>query len=243
MTPLCPWESWCTRLPRSTQVTISMSLCGWVSKPLPGFTTSSLDTSSSPKWVLRGSKWCPKENECREFSQDVLVWNRVSARRRSISGRSDAGALVTGRAMAALLVSGTPPGGGVQVAGVRRDGPRRPPRRRGPARSVVGQPVPEGPCDPDDPLGLHGRGRPSGVVDRVLALGVHVAGAVRVAVDELRGVRVAGAGHDASEVVDRVVQRQQRGLLPAVRAGGGGEPAVGLVLQQSLLPVPAQRVD
>ena len=41
--------------PSSTQVTISMSRCGWVSKPVPGMTTSSLLTSSRPRWVLAGS--------------------------------------------------------------------------------------------------------------------------------------------------------------------------------------------
>ena len=54
MTPV-PVESWCTSEPRSTQVTISMSRCGWVSNPVPGATMSSLFTSSSPWWVLAGS--------------------------------------------------------------------------------------------------------------------------------------------------------------------------------------------
>ena len=55
ISPECPVESWCTSEPSSTQVTISMSRCGWVSKPRPGRTTSSLLTSSSPKCVLAGS--------------------------------------------------------------------------------------------------------------------------------------------------------------------------------------------
>ena len=55
MIPEWPWESWWTSWPRSTQVTISMSRCGWVSKPVPGETTSSLLTSSSPKCVFAAS--------------------------------------------------------------------------------------------------------------------------------------------------------------------------------------------
>ena len=69
MTPLWPVESWWTSDPCSTQVTISMSRWGWVSKPVPGSTTSSLLTSSSPWWVFAGS-WCgPNEKECLESSQ------------------------------------------------------------------------------------------------------------------------------------------------------------------------------
>ncbi len=84
MTPLWPSESWWTRPPSSTQVMISMSRCGWVSKPVPGATMSSLETSSSPKWVLAGSQWCENEKECLESSQPARVWKRWSARRRSI---------------------------------------------------------------------------------------------------------------------------------------------------------------
>ena len=85
-------ESWWTSDPWSTQVTISMSWCGWVSKPVPGLTTSSLETSSSPWWVLRGSKWRPKENECLEPSQDIRVVKRCSARRMSTVGSRRSGA-------------------------------------------------------------------------------------------------------------------------------------------------------
>src|SRR3954447_19722069 len=86
MTPLWPVESWWTREPRSTQVTISMSWCGWVSKPAPASTTSSLLTSSSPWWVLARSKCWPKEKECLESSQPKLVLNRSSVRRTSTVG-------------------------------------------------------------------------------------------------------------------------------------------------------------
>src|SRR4051795_6249047 len=86
ITPLCPVESWCTSDPCSTQVTISMSWCGWVSKPVPGSTMSSLLTSSSPWWVLRRSKCWPKEKECLESSQPKLVLNRSAARRTSTVG-------------------------------------------------------------------------------------------------------------------------------------------------------------
>src|SRR3954468_4381455 len=86
MTPLWPVESWCTSEPCSTQVTISMSWCGWVSKPVPGSTTSSLLTSSSPWWVLRRSRCWPKENDCLGSSQPKLLLNRSSARRTSTVG-------------------------------------------------------------------------------------------------------------------------------------------------------------
>ena len=43
-----PDESRCASEPSSTQVTISMSRCGCVSKPAPGETMSSLLTSSTP---------------------------------------------------------------------------------------------------------------------------------------------------------------------------------------------------
>src|SRR4051812_10313352 len=86
MTPLWPVESWCTRDPCITQVTISMSWCGWVSKPVPGATTSSLFTSSSPWWVLAGS-WCrPKLKECLLSSHASRVVGRSPARRTSTPG-------------------------------------------------------------------------------------------------------------------------------------------------------------
>ena len=73
MTPLWPVESWWTSDPSITHVTISMSRCGWVSKPVPASTTSSLLTSSTPWWVLAGSKCGPNENECFESSQSTRV--------------------------------------------------------------------------------------------------------------------------------------------------------------------------
>nr|CRL81045.1 hypothetical protein CPGR_04259 [Mycolicibacter nonchromogenicus] len=48
MTPAFPIESRWLSAPDSTQVTISASRCGWVSKPALGSTMSSLLTSSSP---------------------------------------------------------------------------------------------------------------------------------------------------------------------------------------------------
>ena len=63
MMPLWPVESRWTSDPSTTQVTISMSRWGWVSKPAPGATVSSLLTSRTPWWVLAGSWWWPKENE------------------------------------------------------------------------------------------------------------------------------------------------------------------------------------
>jgi len=50
-----PVESSCTSEPSTTQVTISMPRCGWVSKPFPAVMTSSLFAMSRPKWVLSGS--------------------------------------------------------------------------------------------------------------------------------------------------------------------------------------------
>src|SRR4051794_7067836 len=105
MTPLCPVESWCTSDPCITQVTISMSRCGWVSKPVPGSTTSSLLTSSSPWWVLAGS-WCePNENECLLSSHEMRVAKRSSAWRTSTRG------LRVG-----VVMSG-PPGAGGRASG------------------------------------------------------------------------------------------------------------------------------
>src|SRR4051794_2058138 len=86
MTPLFPSESWWTSDPWRTHVTISMSRWGWVSKPVPGATMSSLLTSSSPWWVLLGSQCRLNENECFESSQPMLVLNRSSARRTSTEG-------------------------------------------------------------------------------------------------------------------------------------------------------------
>src|SRR3954451_15013315 len=86
MTPLWPVESWWTSEPSITQVTISMSWCGWVSKPVPGSTMSSLLTRSSPWWVLGRSKCWPKEKECLESSHTKLVLNRSVARRTSTVG-------------------------------------------------------------------------------------------------------------------------------------------------------------
>src|SRR3954470_14939745 len=86
MMPDVPVESWWTNEPDSTQVTISMSWCGWVSKPVPGSTMSSLLTSSRPWWVLRRSKCWPKEKECLESSQPKSVLNRSAARRTSTVG-------------------------------------------------------------------------------------------------------------------------------------------------------------
>src|SRR4051794_19743749 len=63
-----------------------MSWCGWVSKPVPGSTMSSLLTSSRPWWVLRRSKCWPKEKECLESSQPKSVLNRSAARRTSTVG-------------------------------------------------------------------------------------------------------------------------------------------------------------
>ncbi len=81
-------ESWWTSEPCSTQVTISMSRWGCVSNPVPGSTMSSLLTSSRPWWVLSGSQWRLKLNECLESSQPMFVLNRSSARRMSIWGCS-----------------------------------------------------------------------------------------------------------------------------------------------------------
>ncbi len=77
----------------------------------------------------------------------------------------------------------------------------------------------------------------------VVAATGDVRDAVRVAVGELQRVGVTGRHHDAAEVVDRVVERQQRGLLAAVRGHAGGEPGVRLVGQQALPPLRAERVE
>jgi hypothetical protein len=104
MIPECPVESWCTREPRSTQVTISMSRCGWVSNPAPGVTVSSLFTRSNPWWVLSASYWWPKEKECLESSQLIFVAKRSCARRMSTVGDI---VLISGP----LAVGATPSGG------------------------------------------------------------------------------------------------------------------------------------
>jgi ketol-acid reductoisomerase len=60
--------------------------------------------------------------------------------------------------------------------------------------------------------------------------------AVRVAVDELDRVGVAGRHDDPAPVHQRHVERQQRGLLPAVRGVGRREPGVDLVGELALRP-------
>src|SRR4051794_30311276 len=95
MTPRLRSESACSSSPCNTQVTISMSRWGWVEKPLPARTRSSLLTISSPWPVFAGSQWLPKLKLWRLSSQSMLVWGRASARRTSMTG---------------LVVTGRPPG-------------------------------------------------------------------------------------------------------------------------------------
>jgi hypothetical protein len=54
-TPELPAESACSSAPDTTHVTISMSRCECSSKPAPGATTSSLQTTSGPNPVFAGS--------------------------------------------------------------------------------------------------------------------------------------------------------------------------------------------
>ena len=56
MTALVPVLSACSSAPSSTQDRISMSACGWLPKPWPGATRSSLMTSSGPTPAKRGSR-------------------------------------------------------------------------------------------------------------------------------------------------------------------------------------------
>src|SRR3954463_15893837 len=79
-------------------------------------------------------------------------------------------------------------------------------------------------CEPDDALGLVASGVAGVVADRVVALRVDVA--VGVAVDELRWVGVSGGDNDATEVVDGVVEREDRGLLAALSGGARGKASV-----------------
>jgi hypothetical protein len=60
---------------------------------------------------------------------------------------------------------------------------------------------------------------------------------------EHRRVRVAERHDDQAEVRERVVERDQRGLVAAVRRGGGAEHRPRLAVQLALEPQPAEAVD
>ena len=82
------------------------------------------------------------------------------------------------------------------------------------------------------------------VAERDVAVGAGaVRDAVRVAVLELHRVGVAGRHQDPAEVVDRVVERQQRRLLAAVVGLRGGEPGVHLVGELALAPLRSEGVE
>jgi len=98
-------------------------------------------------------------------------------------------------------------------------------------------------CDGGDALALVGGSGSGRVVDGDVALSGHVAGSVGISIDELDRVGVSGGDDEATEVVDGVVQREQRRFLPAVGGRGGGESAVDLVGEQALSPLSAEGVE
>src|SRR5713101_611695 len=81
MTLLVPRLSRCSTAPSRTYVIISISRWGWVPKPLPGATRSSLITRSTENPFSLGSKYSPNENVWRLSSQSSLVTPRYSALR------------------------------------------------------------------------------------------------------------------------------------------------------------------
>src|ERR1700755_434016 len=83
MTPLLPAESRCASEPSSTHVTISMSRCGWVSKPAPGATMSSLLNSNTPWWVLPGLAVPSEDRQHDEFGRGQICFERTGYRLQS----------------------------------------------------------------------------------------------------------------------------------------------------------------
>src|SRR5216683_1022892 len=81
MTLLVPRLSRCSTAPSRTYVIISISRWGWVPKPLPGATRSSLITRSTENPFSLGSKYSPNENVWRLSSQSSLVTPRSFALR------------------------------------------------------------------------------------------------------------------------------------------------------------------
>lgn len=66
-------EFWCLSVFCSIQVMIFMLWCGWGLKFEVGFIWLLLFINRSLWWVLLGLQWLLNENECWDFSQDVVV--------------------------------------------------------------------------------------------------------------------------------------------------------------------------